>query len=275
MTKKQVATNDNPRSLVVKMAEKYGVDEHKLMATLKATAFSQGKGKPEPSNEQMMSLLVVSDQYGLNPFTRELFAFAGQGGGIVPVVSVDGWIRIINERKEMDGIEFVYSDDMKQMSGASSPAHDWVDCIIYRKDRSNPTTVREYIDEVFKPTGPWKSHPKRMHRHKVLIQCARVAFGFSGIYDQDEAERIVDAENVEVEYVNDASVDPVVMEAETVEVVFFADSDFNESLPEYAELIQSGDHTAESLINMVESSGVCFDEDQVAKLNSYSQGEAQ
>jgi len=30
-------------------------------------------------------------------------------------------------------------------------------------------------------------------RHKALIQAARLAFGFSGIYDQDEAERIVSA----------------------------------------------------------------------------------
>jgi hypothetical protein len=30
-----------------------------------------------------------------------------------------------------------------------------------------------------------------MLRHKAMIQCARLAFGFVGIYDQDEAERIV------------------------------------------------------------------------------------
>lgn len=34
--------------------------------------------------------------------------------------------------------------------------------------------------------------PKRMLRHKAMIQCARLAFGFAGIYDKDEAERIVE-----------------------------------------------------------------------------------
>jgi len=43
-------------------------------------------------------------------------------------------------------------------------------------------------------TQPWQSHPRRMLRHKAMIQCARLAFGFAGIYDQDEAERIVDKE---------------------------------------------------------------------------------
>jgi hypothetical protein len=31
-----------------------------------------------------------------------------------------------------------------------------------------------------------------MLRHKVLIQAARLAYGFTGIYDEDEAERIIE-----------------------------------------------------------------------------------
>ena len=31
-----------------------------------------------------------------------------------------------------------------------------------------------------------------MMRHKAMIQCARLAFGFTGIFDQDEAERITE-----------------------------------------------------------------------------------
>ena len=33
-----------------------------------------------------------------------------------------------------------------------------------------------------------------MLRHKALIQCARIAFGFAGIYDEDEGQRIREAE---------------------------------------------------------------------------------
>jgi phage recombination protein Bet len=273
MTKKQVATNDKPRSLVTKMAEGYGVDEHKLMATLKETAFSQGQGKPAPTNEQMMSLLIVADQYKLNPFTKEIYAFPQQGKGIIPVVSVDGWIRIINEHPAMDGIEFTHSEEMVQMDGAAHECNDWIECTIYRKDRSHPTVIREYIDEVYQPkrgnyAGPWQSHTKRFHRHKALIQCARVAFGFAGIYDQDEAARVAEGQSVEAEYVEQAAVVEPLVE-DVVEVIFFADSDFDESVEEYGDLIRSGQHTAESLINMVESSGVQFDEDQVAKLKSF------
>jgi len=168
-------------SVLVRMAGKYGVDPEKMMGTLKATAF-----KGEVSNEQMMALLVVADQYDLNPWTKEIYAFPAQGGGIVPVVGVDGWSRIINSNPQLDGIDFIEGD----LNAKSIPS--WIECRIHRKDRSHPTCIKEYFDEVVRDTGPWKSHPRRMLRHKALIQTARLAFGFVGIYDQDEAERIID-----------------------------------------------------------------------------------
>lgn len=168
-------------SLVARMAERFGVDADKMLATLKATAF-----KGDVSNEQMMALLVVAEQHGLNPWTKEIYAFPDSRNGIVPVVGVDGWARIINERNELDGIDFNEADD-----GA------WIECVIYRKDREHPTKVKEWLSECKRDTGPWKSHPRRMLRHKALIQCARIAFGFGGIYDQDEAERIVETISVD------------------------------------------------------------------------------
>ena len=183
-------------SLIEKIARKYGVDAGRMLATLKATAFRQRGDKPI-SNEQMMALLVVSDQYELNPWTKEIFAFDDKGS-IIPVVSVDGWARIINSHRAYDGVEFRYSDDMVTMTGCNIPAPAWCEASIYRNDRSRPTVVREYLAEVYQPPrgekgypGPWQSHPARMLRHKTLIQCARVAFSFAGIYDEDEAERIV------------------------------------------------------------------------------------
>lgn len=171
-------------SLVAKIAERYSVDPGKMLGTLKATAF-RVNGE-EVTDEQMMALLIVSDQYGLNPFTKELFAYPDKHKGIVPVVSVDGWCRIINDHPQMDGIEFEY--------GPQQGAHfEWIECVIYRKDRSKPIRVREFWAEVFKSSSTtWGSHPNRMHRHKALIQCGRVAFGFGGIYEQDEAMQIVE-----------------------------------------------------------------------------------
>jgi phage recombination protein Bet len=194
-----ISAEPQSRSLVAKFAERFAIDPKALLPTLKATAFRQGGESPkEITNEQMAALLIVADQYKLNPFTKELFAFPDKGG-IVPVVSVDGWARIINEHPQMDGMDFLESDEMVEFAAKQVPA--WIECLIYRKDRSHPTKVRERFSEVRRDTAPWKSHPSRMLRHKSLIQCARLAFGFAGIYDQDEAERIIERDMGAVETV--------------------------------------------------------------------------
>lgn len=185
-------------SLVERMAERFGVDPTKMLGTLKATAF---RAENEVTNEQMMALLVVADQYELNPWTKEIYAFPDKKNGIIPVVGIDGWSRIINSNPAFDGIDFIDSEEI-----VSSPEHKdcpaWVECVIYRKDRRHPTKVRERLSECYRPpfkgkygvvVGPWQTHPSRFLRHKAMIQCARIAFGFVGIFDQDEAERIQEA----------------------------------------------------------------------------------
>lgn len=187
-------------SLIERIAGRFAVDANRLLPTLKATAFRQRADRKtgevrEPSNEEMFALLVIADQFRLNPFTKELFAFMDpKSGAIVPVVSVDGWIRIINEQPSLRSLEFRLSDETSEHKGKT--VHAWMECVIKRSDRDAPIIIREYFDEVVRKVDfatPWDSHPNRMHRHKTLIQAARVAFGFGGIYDEDEASRIIDS----------------------------------------------------------------------------------
>lgn len=161
-------------SVLARLASRFGVDQSKMLECLKATAF-----KGPATNEQIMALCIVADQYKLNPWTKEIYAFPDKNNGIVPVVGVDGWARIINEHEQFDGMEF--EQDAEQCT-----------CTIHRKDRAHPVQVTEYMDECKRNTGPWGTHPRRMLRHKAMIQCSRLAFGYAGIYDQDEAERIVE-----------------------------------------------------------------------------------
>ena len=199
------------QSLVAKFADKFNfADENKLLVTLKATAFKVKEG--EVTDEQMMALLIVADQYGLNPFIREIFAYPDKQNGIVPVVSVDGWSRIINQHPDMDGLEFIEDKIWINDLAGAKPCPAYIECVIYRKGRTHPVRIKEFLDEVYRPpfqgtknnqpytlNGPWQSHTKRMLRHKALIQCSRLAFGFTGIYDQDEAERIIEGQAVVID----------------------------------------------------------------------------
>lgn len=160
------------------LAERFSVDQKQFIDTVKATCFA---GK-QVTNEQFLQFLMVTHEYNLNPFTKEIYAFPGKGGGIQPIVSIDGWLNIINSHPQFDGMEF--KDTLQDGKLVA------VTCLMHRKDRTHPIEVTEYMSECRRDTDTWKTWPARMLRHKATIQAARYAFGFSGIYDQDEVERI-------------------------------------------------------------------------------------
>lgn len=177
------------QGLVQWAASKFGIDAGKVFPILKETCFRGADGKAA-SDAEVAALMIVAREHGLNPFLKEIYAFPAKGGGIVPIVGIDGWISIVNSHPEFNGVEFIYD-------ATDKPA--WIECHMFRKDRTHPIKVRELMSECVRKTGPWDSHPTRMLRHKAFIQCARVAFGFAGIYDPDEGEAIVEGHVVDQE----------------------------------------------------------------------------
>lgn len=189
---------NNGMTLMARMAAEYGVDKDKLAKTLSTTIFAQREGNQivPPSPEEMMTLLVICDQYKLNPFTRQVYAFA-KGGKVVPIVSIDGWLAIINRQPDYDGLSIRFSDKEIEIGGVKLP--EYCECSIRRKGMTQPITIPEFARECFvSKSVVWSQFPRRMLRHKAIIQCARVAFGLSGIYDEDEGRNIVDSVDVEV-----------------------------------------------------------------------------
>lgn len=161
-------------SALAQMASRLNISQTSLQDTLRQTVFAKA------SDAEFAALIVVANEYRLNPLLKEIYAFPAKGGGIVPIVSIDGWLRIINEHPQFDGIkhEDIYDNDGNFIA---------VETTIWRKDRNHPIVVMEYLAECKQNTDPWKNMPRRMTRHKSTIQCARYAFGFSGIQDELDA----------------------------------------------------------------------------------------
>jgi phage recombination protein Bet len=173
--------------VLASLASHYGMDKGAFVQTMKATVM----GGTNVSNEQLAAFCLVAKEHKLNPFTKEIFAFPSRGG-IVPVVSVDGWMKLINSHPDFDGMEF---KDAADASGSLLS----ITCRMFRKGRSHPVEVTEYMSECRRSTDVWKQWPARMLRHKATIQAARYAFGFAGIMEQDEAERMVDVTVTQVD----------------------------------------------------------------------------
>ena len=170
----EALTVRKPRALEA-MADRLNVEPAKLFDTLKSTVF---KGA---SNEEMLALVVVANEYGLNPLLKEMYAFPAKGGGIVPLVAIDGWTKIVNRQPSFDGVKFHWDFDSETNKPVACTCTMWV------KGRKEPVQVTEFLDECARATEPWTKMPRRMLRHRAFIQAARLAFGLSGLVDEDEA----------------------------------------------------------------------------------------
>lgn len=179
-TGSELVTTHRPKSVLLDMADRYGMEPTPFEATVRAICMPANS-----TREEFAAFLLVAKEYKLNPLTKEIYAFPKRGGGIVPIVSIDGWVSLVNSHPACDGFTFSWVQDDKGEPISCT-------CIMFRKDRSHPVEVTEYLAECIRPTDPWKMK-HRMLRHKAMIQGARYAFGFSGIYDEDEGAKIAEA----------------------------------------------------------------------------------
>lgn len=179
LTKPNTPQTPSKPSALNAMASRLNVEPAKLLDTLKNTVFQKA------TNEELLALVAVSNEYDLNPFLKEIYAFPAKGGGIVPIVSVDGWNKMLIRQPSFDGIEFEFIDgeDGKPIACTAT---------IHVKGRSKPVKITEFFDECKRNTEPWNNMPRRMLRNRTLCQAARVAFGFSGVYNDDEAANVID-----------------------------------------------------------------------------------
>jgi hypothetical protein len=173
------------------VAERFGIAPEALLTVLRDTVFHPGYDKEKRpltpfSDAELAAALVLVEKYELDPFCKEIYVTRTRGKLLV-IVPIDGWIKIANREKRYHGCKFA---DKWDANGKLVS----ITCWIKVAGREWPIEVTEYLDECYRVTDPWDSHPHRMLQWKVFIQCCRVAFGISGLLDDDEAGKIIDLE---------------------------------------------------------------------------------
>lgn len=99
-----------------------------------------------------------------------------------------------------------------------------------------------------------------------MIQCARMAFGFGGIYDHDEAERIVEKDMGAAEVISSRQAQAAAPAA----LPDYSQSAFADNLPKWSALMHSGAKTADQIIAIVSTKGA-LSEAQKAQIRAAAQ----
>ena len=125
-----------------------------------------------PEAVQLNALRLIT-KHELDPFVDEIAIHQYEDTHWQAFITIDGWSKLINSHPAFSGISFTESTEL--VGGV--PA--WMGCAIYRNDRVVPIEVKEYLCEIQTEHSIWKEMPRRMLRHRVIAQCARLAFGVS------------------------------------------------------------------------------------------------
>ncbi|AQX30791.1 recombinase RecT [Bartonella schoenbuchensis] len=168
-------------SIVATVAQKYGLSEQEFCKKIIKNCINFNISK-----EDFEDFVYLADGYKLNPLRKEIYAVPKRGGGIDAVVGIKGWYKLIRSQDDYDGIDIIYQHDNNGKLHAAQ-------CIIYLKSKKYPIKFTEFLEECRRDTEHWRKSSSRMLCYKAITQCARLAFGFDDIYDEDEVDCIDEA----------------------------------------------------------------------------------
>ncbi len=120
---------------------------------------------------RLLALLRIARKHHLDQLKEEVALALYDDCYWQAYITVEGYSKLLNNHPAFDGIVFTQSPET--INGIPI----WMECTIHRKNRSCPIVVREYFEEVKGDQPIWQKMPRRMLRHRVMQQCARLAVG--------------------------------------------------------------------------------------------------
>ena len=138
-----------------------GIDEEELKAWIDLQMDVPAK--------TILSLLRMMQNLHLDPLCDEIGFTQYDDGQWQVFITIEGCSKLLNQHPQFNGLVFNQADTL--IDGVP----EWIECTIHRKDRTLPTTVREYLTEVRGENPIWQKMPRRMMRHRALQQCVRLA----------------------------------------------------------------------------------------------------
>jgi len=164
-SKRMKAEPNTYQKLLAAATKKIGCTASELTVWL-----NQTPNTPETVQHNALRLI---DKHALDPFADEISIHKYEDSHWQAFITIDGWSKLINSHPAFSGISF--TESTKLVNGIPI----WMGCAIYRNDRVVPIEVKEYLCEIQTEHSIWKEMPRRMLRHRVTAQCARLAFGVS------------------------------------------------------------------------------------------------
>jgi phage recombination protein Bet len=167
--------------------------DRKVIDTLKATV---AKGT---TDHELDMFIQQCKGTGLNPFKKEIWCIvtgSNEYRKVQMMTGLHGYLQIANSHPQFDGMEYSYGPTIKVKAGSQEiEAYDWVECRVYRKDRTRPQVYRanwsESAQDLVSKGGKlmqWALRAKYMLQKVAECHALKRSFPqeLSGFYTEEE-----------------------------------------------------------------------------------------
>lgn len=176
-----IANTQKRSTVTAKAAAVLGVDPSQLIELLR-NVWKTSKGQPPLTPQEMFQGISMIARFELDPIAREVYV-TRTSSGLATIIGIDGWMKILDRTDHYDGFEMSLHEDANREV-------DYVDCTIYSKKRSKPTTYRAYAKEYAAIGGFMRQKlPLHMLRIFALRHAARLFTPLGGTIMTEEEAR--------------------------------------------------------------------------------------
>ncbi len=185
----QVVAATPRQTLIGRAADFLGTKPAQIFNLLRGK-WKQTKGEKPLSDEELTSGLALIARYELDPFAKEIYVARDKKGGLMTIIGVDGWIKILDRTPGYDGFtqEFTFTDSTETVMKS-------VTTTIYSKLRSHPVKYVAFMTEYKKQAGfVFATMPMHMLRIFSLRHAIRLFTPISCATTEQEARFMVAAE---------------------------------------------------------------------------------
>lgn len=152
------------------------------------------------TRDELSMFLHLSQQYGLDPFAKDIWFIKMGSQQPVIMTSRDGYLKIANRDPAFDGMDsdVVYAKDVFRKTSGSGVEHTYslndrgpiigAYALVYRKDRSRPIYAFAPMKDYCKNNGTWRQYPHAMILKVSEAMALKRAFSISGLVTREEME---------------------------------------------------------------------------------------
>lgn len=160
--------------MCVELADTFGLAPKQVIKVLSGL-IKVPKGQEPATAAELIIVLSVMHQYGMNPMMKQIHAWRDSRGDLAVMMGYDGWTQKANEQPGFMFVSYEFGPDVPSPDGKGRACWEWVKATVHDSIRGDMVMFPVYLEEWYVPQGNYPGPWQRQTRHKMHVVTYRLA----------------------------------------------------------------------------------------------------